>query len=332
MSNNEIVPAKQKLANLRSLLTSEKVTRQIMAALPRHIDGQRLFRVYLTAVQTTPRILECDPISVVGAVIQAAQVGLSLDNVFGEGFLIPRWNKNTQGFVCGFQTGYKGLRKLALQSDKGIRDIYARVVHQNDRFEYSYEPKHLVHTPSEDPDARGPLKYAYAKVIWKEDSYDRFVVVTSAEIKKAQSSSDAYKKDYGPWIENPEAMWAKTALRRLCETLTLSAETDLARAMVAEDADAGGAHALAGLDVDISMPAPVQTSRDGGALSELSKQGAEPQAPQGRRRRQAPAREPSAPSAAAAANAGEPTTTSSTPPAEERPVGSVDPRTGEVIE
>jgi len=333
MSNNEIVPARQKMANLRALLTSEKVTKQIMAALPRHIDGQRLFRVYLTAVQTTPRILDCDPISVVGAVIQAAQVGLSLDNVFGEGFLIPRWNKNTQGHVANFQTGYKGLRKLALQSDKGIRDIYARVVHQNDRFEYSYEPKHLVHTPCEDPDARGPLKYAYAKVIWKEDGYDRFVVVTSAEIKKAQASSDAYKKDYGPWVENPEAMWAKTALRRLCETLTLSAETELARAMVAEDADAGGAHALAGLDVDISMPAPVQTSRDGGALAELSKQDAEPQAPQGRRRRQPQARaeEPSAPPPPAATSAGAPAT-SNAPPAEERPVGSIDRRTGETIE
>lgn len=337
-NNNEIVASKTKMANLRALLTSDKVSAQIMSALRGTLDDKkRMFRVYLTAVQTTPRILECDPISVIGAVMQAAQVGLSLDNVFGEGFLIPRWNKNTGGFVCGFQTGYKGLRKLALHSDKGVRDIYARVVHANDRFDYSYEPKNLVHTPYEDPDGRGPLKYAYAKVIWKEDGYDRFVVVTSAEIKKAQSASDAAKKGYGPWIENPEAMWAKTALRRLCDTLTLSTETELVRAMAAEDSETGGS--LAGLDIDISMPAPVQTHRDDGPLDNLAKQqGSQPTAPaqrQGRRRRSdAATGEPSHPEPSSDNNAPPAQTQSSggAPQQEERIVGTIDPRTGEVIE
>jgi recombination protein RecT len=333
MSNsNEIIPAKQKMQNLRTLLTSEKVTKQIMAALPRHIDGQRLFRVYLTAVQTTPRILECDPISVVGAVIQAAQVGLSLDNVFGEGFLIPRWNKNTNGFVCGFQTGYKGLCKLARDSDKGIRDIYARVVHANDQFEYSYEPKALRHTPCEDPDARGPIKYAYAKVIWKEDNYDRFILVTSAEIKKAQSASDSFKKGFGPWVDNPEAMWTKTALRRLCGTLSLSTESGLARAIVAEDDERGGFASLS--DVDLALPAPVQSHRDEAPLDRLAGQGAEPVAPVAQRRRR---RAEATPAAAAteqqpAQPAAHTSSRLSDDEAEERIVGNIDPRTGEVIE
>jgi recombination protein RecT len=338
MSNNEIIPAKQKMQNLRTLLTSEKVTKQIMAALPRHIDGQRLFRVYLTAVQTTPRILDCDPISVVGAVIQAAQVGLSLDSVFGEGFLIPRYNKNTGGFVANFQTGYKGLCKLARDSDKGIRDIYARVVHANDQFEYSYEPKMLRHTPCEDPDARGPIKYAYAKVIWKEDNYDRFVLITSAEIQKAQSASDSFKKGFGPWVDNAEAMWAKTALRRLCGTLSLSTESGLARAIVAEDDERGGFASLPGLDVDLSLPAPVQSHRDEAPLDRLAGQGPEPVPPvQRRRRRGAEQQAAAAESAPAAQASGRPDPFTSSrlqddDVEEERIVGNIDRRTGEVIE
>ena len=333
MSNNEIVPAKQKMANLRSLLTSDKVSGQIMNALKGTVeDKKRMFRVYLTAMQTTPRILDCEPISVIGAIMQAAQVGLSLDTVFGEAFLIPRWNKNANATVCGFQIGYKGLCKLARTSDAGVRDIYARVVYQNDRFEYSYEPKTLIHTPCEDPDARGPLKYAYAKVIWKEDNYDRFVVVTAAEIKKATDASDSFKKGFGPWVDNPDAMWAKTSLRRLCNTLSLNAESDLAKAMVAEDAETGGRHVI-GLDFDLSLPASTPapgSTREEGPLDKLANQPAVPaSAPQQRQRRRR---------GEGAAQNGDNAPVD--PPAgqqqrstfEDRPVGSVDSRTGEVIE
>jgi recombination protein RecT len=331
---SEIVSPKQKMANLRSLLMNEKVQAQIMSALPRHIDGKRLFRVYLTAVQTTPRILECDTVSVIGAVIQAAQVGLSLDSVFGEGFLIPRWNKNTNTFVAQFQTGYKGLRKLAFTSDKGIRDIYARVVYENDVFEYAYEPATLRHTPA-DADTRGPLKYAYAKVIWKEDNYDRFIVVGTPEINKAKGASDSAKKGFGPWIDNTEAMWAKTALRRLCDTLTLSADSDLARAMVSEDSEEAGRHAVAGLDLDFSSlsaasAAPQLQEPTTSALDQLAEQsGGQTPAPVQQRRRRAVQQEPvAAPTQPAAVQPVSPQHTQE----EERIVGNIDRRTGEVIE
>lgn len=342
-NNSEIVPAKQKMANLRALLTSDKVAGQIMNALKGTVeDKKRMFRVYLTAMQTTPKILECEPISVIGAIMQAAQVGLSLDTVFGEAFLIPRWNKNAGATVCGFQIGYKGLCKLARTSDHGLRDIYARVVYQNDHFSYSYEPKRLEHTPCEDPDARGPLKYAYAKVIWKEDNYDRFVVVTQAEIKKAQAASDSFKKNFGPWLDNPDAMWAKTSLIRLCKTLNLNAESDLSKALAADDAEAGG-KSVTGFDFDLSLPAttPGSSREEGGSvLDNLAGQPPQPAAPaprqqrrrrageqqQGQQQEQQQDREHEEPSSPRASSQQQQR------PFEERPVGSVDPRTNEVIE
>jgi recombination protein RecT len=300
MANNELVPPKQKMANLRALLGSDGVRRQILTALPRHIDGKRMFRVYLTAVQTTPRILECDSTSVIGAVIQASQLGLSLDTVFGEGFIIPRWNKNAGCNIAQFQIGYKGLRKLAFQADDTIRDIYARVVFENDVFDMSYEPKMIRHAPSPDPTLRGKLKHAYAKVIWKED-YDRFVVLGQPEIDKAKNSSDSFKKGYGPWIEHEEAMWAKTALRRLADTLTLSSDSGLVQALTAEETDSRTV--VTGLDLDLShvqsqVPAELvaqqqaRTLPQPSGLDRLAAQGAAPQpaaapaqAPQVRRRR-----------------------------------------------
>jgi recombination protein RecT len=287
--SNEIVPAEQKLASLRRLLMSDKVQKQILSALPRGMDGQRMFRVYLTAVQKTPKILECEPVSVIGAVMQSAQLGLSLDSVFGEGFLIPRFNKNTRGQVMQFQVGYKGMRRLALKADDTIRDIYSRVVYANDLFEFAYEPKTLRHAPA-DSGGRGGLKFAYAKVIWK-DGYDRFVVLGRPEIEKAQQSSDSFKQGYGPWRDHEEAMWAKTALRRLCDTLTLHSESDLARAMAAEDGD--GRSALTAGDLDIPMEIADEGNgaapANGSALDRLAGQGqGAPPAQQRRRRAAAP--------------------------------------------
>jgi recombination protein RecT len=305
MSNtqSEIVPAEQKLAGLRRLLMSEKVQRQILTALPRNINGERMFRVYLTAVQKTPKILDCDPVSVIGAVMQAAQLGLSLDSVFGEGFLIPRWNKNTRGQVLQFQIGYKGLRRLGLKADDTMRDIYARVVYANDLFEFAYEPKTLRHTPA-DSTARGDIKFAYAKVIWK-DGYDRFVVVGKPEIDKAKASSDSFKAGYGPWIDHEDAMWSKTALRRLCDTLTLNSESDLAKGMVAEDGD--GRQALTAADLDMVIPVVDANGGNGhsggSALDQLAGQGAQqPQQPaQPKQRRQRTVQTTGAPAAQQAA-------------------------------
>lgn len=218
---SEIQTVDQKNAEIRKAMM--KMEGQILRALPAHVDKKRMVRVYLTAVQTAPGLMDCSTMSILGAVMKAAQLGLSLDPSFREAYLVPRRNKHTGGKVATFFDGYKGLQKLAKQADANIRDIYSRVVYENDVFDYSYEPAELRFKPCEDPDARGRLKYVYAKCIWK-DGYDRFVVLSQKEIDRAKKSSDAAAKDYGPWITDEAAMWQKTALRRLCSQLDLSTE------------------------------------------------------------------------------------------------------------
>jgi recombination protein RecT len=234
---SEIVDPRKRLTEIKQLLLQSE--KQIVRALPRHLDPARMFRVYLTAVQTTPALFECTNLSIIGAVMQAAQLGLSLDPRFVEAFLIPRRNKYQQNVkVAAFQTGYKGLRKLALNGDPNLRDIYARVVHERDIFEFTYEPEKLVHSPALDAKP-GALRVAYAKAVWK-DGYTRVLLATPAIIAKARESSDAARKEGSPWDVHPDMMWAKTALRRLCESLTLSTESPLAKAFHFEDSDKGG--------------------------------------------------------------------------------------------
>ena len=236
----EMVPYQKKLADLRGALLRSKS--EILKALPAHLDADRMFRLYLTCAQVTPRLADCEQISVIGAVMQAAQLGLSLETVLGEAYLIPRRNKNMGGaYVAHFQIGYKGLRKLAKVGDLQIRDIYAIPVFKNDIFDYEYgdEPK-VTHKPARAN--RGEIVNAYARAIWT-DGYKRSWVIGPEDVERAQKSSDSFQRaardgnDGSPWMTDPEAMWMKTALLRLCRQLPLASESPLARAMAAEHVD-----------------------------------------------------------------------------------------------
>ena len=84
---NEIVPVNQKAENVRLLL--EKAKPQIRMALPRHLDADRMLRIAMTSVRRTPALLGCNQQSLLGAVMQAAQLGLEPDGVLGLAYLIP---------------------------------------------------------------------------------------------------------------------------------------------------------------------------------------------------------------------------------------------------
>jgi len=229
---SEMMTAKDKRDRLRALC--ERMKNEIMKALPANLDKERMFRTYLTAAQTEnadPKrksIFDCEPISVVGGIMRAAQFGLSLEGITGECYLIPRENFSQKKTYATFQLGYKGLRKLALRGDSELRDIYAQVVYENDFFEekLGLEPS-LVHTPMRNVNARGKIMCAYAVAVWKDD-YRRFLVVDHDHIQRAMRSSGAKGDDPSPvWKDHEAPMWSKTAVRRLCDSLVL--ESDVSR-------------------------------------------------------------------------------------------------------
>jgi recombination protein RecT len=251
----EVMDPKKRIAEMRALLLRSEKT--IVKRFPGGVNASRMFTLYLDYVRLSPSVQECHPQSVLGAVIQAAALGLSLDTVFGEAYLVPRWSKRLGQKVAQFQTGYKGLRKLALQADPELRDIYARVVREHDVFEYSYEPPGISFRPGAAA-ARGALRYAYARALWK-DRYDRFVVLDGHDIQRIKEASDAYRsgkrdkqKQDSPWFQWEEAMWEKSAIRQLCGTLTLSVEAPLAQAFKQEEI--GGDEAIIAEGVEIVAP------------------------------------------------------------------------------
>lgn len=212
----------------------EKHRGQIQAALPKQLDADRLTRISMTEIRTNPKLLECDPRSLLGAVIQSAQLGLE-PGIMGQAYLIPFKSKGKM--EVQFIPGYKGLLTLARRSGQ-VRKIETGVVRQGDTFEVEFgTDEKLRHVPARN---RGNVEYLYAiaKLNAGDDGgvEDQFEVMSVEEIEDIRKSSKAGQS--GPWVDWWEQMARKTIAKRLIKWLPTSVEAQEAVAMD-EKADAG---------------------------------------------------------------------------------------------
>jgi recombination protein RecT len=190
----------------------KKMAPEIEKALPSHMNAERLGRIALTTIRTTPKLLECSMPSLLGAVMQAAQLGLE-PGLIGHCYIIP-YGKEAQ-----FIIGYKGMIDLARRSGQ-IEQIYAHAVYEADHFEYELglHPK-LVHKPA--TGRRGAIQYVYAVAHFKGGGY-QFEVMDMEEIERRRQRSKAAKN--GPWVTDFEEMAKKTVIRHMWKYLPISIE------------------------------------------------------------------------------------------------------------
>lgn len=239
----QLTPHQRKVEGVRSILT--KNIPGLAQALPRHIKPERLVRVVMTAVQNTPKLLDCDSTSFMKAIMQSAQLGLEPDGLLGQAYLVP--------FAGRVQLipGYKGLMKLARQSGE-IATIDAHEVRVGDKFKVTLgtDPE-IRHEPAQpaikgnepDPDWRpGAITHFYAAAKLKDGS-KQFAVMAKWEVDEIRDKSSGYQyaKGHGgdnPWISSYTEMGKKTAIRRLCKYLPASIE--LQRAVDLDEMDGAG--------------------------------------------------------------------------------------------
>ncbi|HDR8408820.1 recombination protein RecT [Bacillus cereus group sp. MYBK245-2] len=202
----------------------KKMGPRMAEVLPKHMDMDRMSRIALTTIRTNPTLLECTVPSLMGAVMQAVQLGLE-PGLLGHCYLLPfnknagtkqnpQWVKEVQ-----FIIGYKGMIDLARRSGH-IQSIYAHAVYENDEFEYELglHPK-LTHKPSFGD--RGKFIGAYAVAHFKDGGY-QMEFMPESEIEKRRGRSKS--KDFGPWKSDYEEMAKKTVVRSMFKYLPISIE------------------------------------------------------------------------------------------------------------
>lgn len=85
------VPKKPVPALVRTVL-SPGFKKQLATALPKHLTADRMARIALTEIRKNPALLKTQPESFMGAVMQAAQLGIELGSALGHAYLVPYGN------------------------------------------------------------------------------------------------------------------------------------------------------------------------------------------------------------------------------------------------
>lgn len=222
---------------MRRLL--ERSWSRIAAVMPREMNPQRLYQMYVSTINREPALAQCTVESVLSCFMRCTSLGLEPSNVNGLGmaYILPFGNKNYQTGQreATFILGYRGIIELARRSGQ-IRDISARAVHEGDEFEYSYGlDETLRHVPCAKP---GRLTHVYMVANFKDGGH-YMQVMTVDEINQAMRRSPSARKQTSPWHTDYEAMAKKTVIRRAAPYLPLSVETREAIAQDDETPDYG---------------------------------------------------------------------------------------------
>lgn len=219
-TNNGV--AKQQQPTLKNLIV--KMEGQIAKALPKIMTPERFTRMVFTAISKNPKLENCTPNSFLGAMMQAAQLGLEPNTPLGQAYLIPFKNKGVM--EVQFQIGYKGLIDLAYRS-KEVTDIFAGCVHENDNFDYELGLNPVLkHKPT--LKNRGEVILYYAVFHTKAGGYGFEVMSKEDIINHAKKTSQSYSKESSPWNKYFDEMAKKTVLKRALKYAPIASDFVLA--------------------------------------------------------------------------------------------------------
>jgi recombination protein RecT len=183
------------------------------------IDPKHFKRVALTAIRSNPMLQDADFISLMGAIMTTAQLGLEPSGPLGQAYLIPFKNNKEKRIDVQLILGYQGLIELAYRSGR-VMSIIAHTVCKEDYFEWELGTnERIIHRPAEGN--RGELvgAYAIAKLAGGGQVFD---YMTRAEIEARRDRSKGAGSDHSPWKTDYEAMARKTAVRQLFKWLPAS--------------------------------------------------------------------------------------------------------------
>lgn len=200
-------------------------------------DPARLIRIAYNSIVYDEKLRECTQISLMGGVLEALKLGLTLGGPMQEAWLLPFRNGKTGNLEATMIIGYQGFRNI-IDRGKAVLTMYPRAVHVNDHFEYRFgdDPRIFHDPPFQLVKTEADLRAAYCVALLRGNAKER-EVLEKAEIDQHRARSRASKA--GPWVTDYPAMALKTVIRKMSKYLPKSSEL-LARAIdLDERADRG---------------------------------------------------------------------------------------------
>lgn len=212
---------------LRTVL--ERSWDRIAAVMPKEMNAQRLYQMYVSTINREPELANCTVESVLSCFMRCTSLGLEPSNVNGLGmaYLVPYGNKNyrTGQKEATLIIGYKGMIELARRSGQ-LKSIHAQAVYKGDKFaawedetgqHFTFKPdRNAPHTPQNLTDV-----YVNAQLVNGGFVFER---MTREEVDAVMRRSPSANARTTPWKTDYEAMALKTVIRRSFKYLPVSVE------------------------------------------------------------------------------------------------------------
>src|SRR6202030_1036429 len=185
------------------------------------MPASRLIRTVMISCERTPKLFECDRQSLFNAAMTFAVLGLEVDGVTGQGYIIP-FKGVAQPVI-----GYKGMNTLGARS--GLT-ISGGVVREGDEFDYTEGSKAFVrHKKKLGGEASRRIIAAWAAAM-ASDRPATIKVLSIDEILAIKAKSP--RGNQAPWADDSigfPAMAEKSAKRRLARDMPLNVFQSAAR-------------------------------------------------------------------------------------------------------
>ena len=163
---------------------------------------------------------KCDKNSIVKSIINIAQVGLTLNPVAREAYLIPRYSKYLKGYECHLEPSYVGIVKLITDAGS-VTSIQTNLVYEKDEFSlvHSLAGADFRHVPYVNPD-RGKITgvYSVAVISTGERQFEYMTAEEVFQIRNISESWKAFQEEKTTtciWKTWEGEMFRKTCLKRM---------------------------------------------------------------------------------------------------------------------
>lgn len=231
MANNNVSTTQQ--MTVSSITQNPSVAKRFSDILGKKSAG---FISSLVSLSKTKSLSVAEPNTVVASALIAASLDLPIVPTLGFAAIVPFNDGKTRQTLAQFQIMTKGFIQLAQRSGQykniNVTAVYEGDIKTENRFtgEIEFDVNNIPDTSKE------PIGYvAYMKLT---NGFEKYLYMTTEDLKKhGLRFSATYKKGFGLWKDNFDAMAKKTVLKLLLSKYgPLSVDTMMQLAMQADQA------------------------------------------------------------------------------------------------
>ena len=185
------------------------------------VPRDKFIRGVVLGLAANPDVLGASRNSILLACLEAAEMGLVPSGQFGGAYLV-KFGKEAQLIV-----DWRGYIKMALRSGQ-IRKVEADNVYAEDYFDYQRgSNEYINHRPVLDAD-RGAWTHTYA-IATLASGEKQFEVLSAAQVEAIRAGRQKV------WVDHPEEMRRKTAVRRVFKYIPQAITPQLQFALERDD-------------------------------------------------------------------------------------------------